>query len=185
MEVNTLIKKEYNNILKLWLKAFWSRFGDIAVYFQKEADQFTNPFGYHIEKSFREILQGLCEDFSWDNFNPYLENLAQIRAVQEKVPSLAANFFLDLKKVIRETLGERIISEYGIASFLELEDKINSLLLRFMDYYHQYRERLYEVRLEEWKRNQYLLLKRAGFIFNEKDNIDFAVNKKNERGDGL
>ncbi|MFN3407161.1 MAG: RsbRD N-terminal domain-containing protein, partial [Caldimicrobium sp.] len=135
MEAKSLIKKEYGTILKLWLKAFWARFGESAAYFQKEADQFTNPFGFYIEESFRNILQGLCEDFYWDNFNPSLDKLAQIKAVQEKVPSIAASFFLDLKKVIRETLGERIISEYGVSSLLELEDKINSLLIRFMDYY--------------------------------------------------
>lgn len=178
MEVNTLIKKEYVSILKLWLKAFWARFGEGAVYFHKEVDQFTNPFGYHIEESFRGILLGLSEEFSWENFDPYLDKLAQIRAVQERVPSLAVGLFLDLKKVIRETLGERIITKFGFATLLELEDKINSLIVRFMDYYQAYRERIYEVRLEEWKRNHYLLLKRAGIITNEANN-DFIVNKKN------
>ncbi|MFN3568184.1 MAG: hypothetical protein ACK4UR_04650, partial [Caldimicrobium sp.] len=119
-----------------------------------------------------------------DNFDMYLNKLAQIRAVQERLPSIAAIFFIDLKKVIRENLGDKIISKYGVYSLLELEDKIDSLMIRFIDYYNEYRERLYEVRLEEWKRNHYLLLKRAGLITNKEGNIDFIVNKKNlERGD--
>jgi hypothetical protein len=29
----------------------------------------------------------------------------------------------------------------------------------------KYRERLFEIRYEEWKRNNYLLLKRAGLVY--------------------
>lgn len=177
MSFTAFIEKHKGTILKLWLNSFWERFGEAAAFFKKEIDQFTNPFAYHIEESFRGLVEALGEEFSWDKIDPYLDKLAQIRAVQEVTPSTACLFFLDLKKILREHYGEKIIEDFGVRPFLELEDKINSFLLRFIDFYQRYRERLYEIRLEEWKRANYLLLKRAGLI-GEFESQNLFENKK-------
>ncbi|MFN4131747.1 MAG: RsbRD N-terminal domain-containing protein [Caldimicrobium sp.] len=175
MSFNIFFEKHKDIISKLWLNSFWERFGEASAYFKKEVDQFTNPFAYHIEECFKGIVEALGEEFSWEKIDPYLDKLAQIRAVQERVFSVAAMFFLDLKKIIREQFGEKIISDFGVESFLEFEDKINSLLIRFIDFYQRYRERLYEIKLEEWKRSHYLLLKRAGLIteLEEQNLVDY------------
>ncbi len=177
MSFKTFLESRSIDILNHWIRTFWESFGESAPFFRKEIDQFTNPFGYYIEEAFREILQALIVDFSWERVDPYLEKLAQIRSVQETLPSQAAKFFLDLKKIIRERFGDQIIEEFGFGSLLEWEDKINCLLIRFMDFYQKYRERLYEVRLEEFKKNNYLLLKRAGLIWDGEDE-KFIDNKK-------
>lgn len=45
-----------------------------------------------------------------------------------------------------------------------------------MDFYLKHRERMYEIKIEEWKRNHYLLLKRAGLILEDtEDNTE--INK--------
>lgn len=176
MELFTYLKENKNKILKLWLNSFWERFGKGSAFFKKEVDHFTNPFAYHIEEAFREILQAVLEEFSWDRVDPSLEKIAQIRAVQEVIPSIAGVFLIDLKKILRDNYGDKILTNYGVSALLELEDRINSLFFRFMDFYLKHRERMYEIKIEEWKRNHYLLLKRAGLILEDtEDNTE--INK--------
>lgn len=164
MDLWSYLRERQKLIYRHWLDLFWEGFGESSVYFKREVDQFTNPFAYHVEESFKGILKGIFGEFDWRSLDPYLEKLAQIRAVQEAVPSKAVKFIVDLKRIIRENFGEEILKNFGLEDFLRLEDRINSLLIRYLDFYQRYRERLFEIRLDEFKRNNFLLLKRAGLI---------------------
>jgi hypothetical protein len=55
-----------------------------------------------------------------------------------------------------------------------MEDLINSLMVLTFDFYMKYRERLFEIRYEEWKRNNYLLLKRAGLVYDPMEGTPLA-----------
>lgn len=153
-----------SKLLELWINKFYEEFGESAYYFKKEIDPFTNPFGYHIRVSFEKILDYLLGELNWEEIDETLQKLAQIRAVQESLPSRASKMFLILKGIIREYLGEEILKRFGVASLLDLEDRINAFMVRYFDFYQAYRERLYELKVEEFKRNNYLLLKRAGLL---------------------
>jgi hypothetical protein len=175
LELKEFLQENQSKLLELWLNKFWADFGESAYYFKKEIDPFTNPFGYHIRVAFEKILKALIEELNWDEIDEALQKLAQIRAVQENIPSKAGKLFLILKGIIRENLGKEILENFGISSLLNLEDKINVLMLRYFDFYQDYRERLYELKVEEFKRNNFLLLKRAGLI-EESSKFSLDVN---------
>ena len=153
-------------ILKKWKDVFWGSVSEEAKRFlSKEVDRFQNPFGYRVDESFEGLLRVLFGDFDWEVVNYHLDRLMQMRAVQEDTPSKALNFFLQLKGIIRDELGENIIRKFGIEEFLKLEDRLNAIMLKAFDFFMKYRERLYEVRYVEWKRNNFLLLKKAGIVY--------------------
>jgi len=170
LNLKVYLEGKRDQIFNKWLDKFLSEFGESAYFLQKEVDPFTNPFGYHLRDCFEKIVNFLFKrDFKWEEIEPVLEKLSQIRAVQENLPSRAGRLFLILKGILREMAGEKSLDSKTIAELLELEDRIEALMMRYFDFYQSFRERLYEIRIEEFKRNNYLLLKRAGLIL-EKEN---------------
>lgn len=170
MDFKDFLQHKKSEILELWINKFWEDFGESAYYFKREIDIFTNPFAYHIKVCFEKVLDSLIGDINWRELEEALQKLAQIRAVQESLPSKASQIFLILKRVIRDHIGEEILDKFGISYILDLEDKINAFMLRYFDFYQAHREKLYELRVEEFKRNNYLLLKRAGLITDSPEN---------------
>lgn len=156
-------------IFKSWCDLFWSKFREGESYLRRGADPFENPFAYHIHEAFQKILEYLGKDFNIEDLDPYLDKLAQIRATQEPYLTKALYFLIDFKSLLREKWGDKITEEYGLAAWLEIEDLLDALLLRLGDFYLKYRERLLELKVEEWKRNNYLLLKRAGFFVEDRE----------------
>jgi len=171
--IYSIIEENYSKIFKLWKEKFFlDTFNEETKnYFLKEADPFQNPLASKIDEIFSSILKEIKQDFSMDSMLPHLERLAQLLAVY--VPSIkrAMSTFLALKAIIREELGKEILERFGIYGLLQMEDLINSLMIIFSDFYVQHRERLFELKYEEWKRNNYLLLKRAGLVYDPLEGI--------------
>ncbi len=156
-------KKEI--LLKRWKEDFFEAFKEAKPFFLREVDAFQNPFAYRIEEIFQEILNSIDPDFSWERLNPYLERLGQILAVYFSSAREGMGVFLSLKGILREFFGEEILERFGVEGLLKIEDLINSLMLVTFDFYLKYREKLFEIKYQEWKRNNYLLLKRAGLVY--------------------
>jgi len=165
-EMQEFLEEREGKILKKWKQLFWESFGEEAKkFFTREVDQFQNPFGYRVDESFEGLLRQIFGDFDWEQIGYHLDRLVQMRAVQEAEPSKGLFLFFQLKRVLREEVGEKIIKKFGAEEYLKLEDRINAILIKAFDFYMKYREKLYQLRYEEWKRNNYLLLKKAGVVF--------------------
>jgi len=177
-EIQEYLEGKKAGVYKEWLQRFWKSFGkESEKFFKKEVDQFQNPFGYRMEEVFKGLVDLVLGDFDWEKANYFLDRLVQVRAVQESEPSKALHLFFILKDVIREKFGEDFIDRFGVFEYLRLEDKINVLLLRAMDYFLSYRERLYKIRYDEWKRNRFLLLKKAGLIYDPVEGSPVQLEK--------
>lgn len=165
--VYSIIEENHSKILKLWKERFFSDIfeEEAKSYFLKEVDPFQNPLASRIDEIFASILKEIKPEFSLDALLPYLERLAQLLAVHAPSAKRAMGTFLKLKGIIRENFGNEILERFGVEGLLLMEDLINSLMVLTFDFYMKYRERLFEIRYEEWKRNNYLLLKRAGLVY--------------------
>lgn len=165
-ELTRFLEDNQEKIFKKWKSVFLSSLGEEAKkFFSREVDPFQNPFGHRIEETFQGLVRIVLGEFKWEEANYYLKRLVQLLTVQEQVPSKALNLFIQLKGIIREEIGEEFLKRFGIEEFLRLEDKINALLIKGFDYFYEYRERLNQIRYDEWKRNHFLLLKRAGLVY--------------------
>ncbi len=173
------LEEKREDILKKWKSIFWDSFGEEAKRFlSKEVDRFQNPFGYRIDECFDGLIKELFGEFNWEEVDYFLNRLVQIRAVQEDMPSKALYLFIQLKSIIRDKLGEEIIKKFGIEEFLKLEDRINTLIIRSFDHFAKYRELLYKNRFEEWKRNNFMLLKKAGVVYDPMEGIPPEVREE-------
>ena len=174
------LEEKREDILKKWKSIFWDSFGEEAKRFlSKEVDRFQNPFGYRIDECFDGLIKELFGEFNWEEVDYFLNRLVQIRAIQEETPSKALYLFIQLKSIIRDKLGEEIIKKFGIEEFLKLEDRINTLIICSFDHFTKYRELLYKNRFEEWKRNNFMLLKKAGIVYDPMEGIPPTVSEKN------
>jgi len=165
--IYSIIEENHSKILKLWKEKFFSDIFDeeSKSYFLKEVDPFQNPLASRIDEIFSAILKEIKPKFSLDELLPHLERLAQLLAVHVPSAKRAMGTFLKLKGIIRKNFGDEILERFGVEGLLQIEDLINSLMIFAFDFYMKYREKLFEIRYEEWKRNNYLLLKRAGLVY--------------------
>jgi len=182
-ELREYLESKKSGIYKEWLERFWRSFGkESEKFFKREVDRFQNPFGYRVEETFQGLIDVIFGDFDWEKANYFLDRLVQLRAIQETEPSKALHLFFLLKEIIREDFGEDFIEKFGIFEYLRLEDKIDILLLKAMDYFLSYRERLYQIRYDEWKRNRFLLLKKAGIIYDPVEGSPIPVEREKIAG---
>ncbi|HFC98287.1 MAG TPA: hypothetical protein ENJ40_07515 [Thermosulfurimonas dismutans] len=134
-------------------------------FLKKEVDRFENPLGYRLEEGLKGLVTELAGDLSWEKVDYFLDRIIRIEAVQSRQPSEALAFLYYLKSAVREVVGEEILEDFGPEALLEVEDRIDAMLLRAFNHYMAAREKLHELRIEEWKSRLYLLLKRAGYLY--------------------
>ena len=95
----------------------------------------------------------------------HLDRIIRIRAVQEFSPAQAISFVFCVKQIVRDEL-QRHLNEIQIpaSEIVAFESKVDELALLAFNIYTQCRERLYEVRLNEFKNRTFRLLQRANLL---------------------
>jgi hypothetical protein len=83
-------------------------------------------------------------------------------ALQEMNPSQALAFVFYLKHIVREELAQELVDSPLALEMLELESRIDGLVLLAFDSYMQRREKLCELKVNEVKSRVSGLLRRAG-----------------------
>ena len=104
-----------------------------------------------------------------DQLKFYIDRIVRVRAVQDFTPAEAVRVFPLLKKAIREVIKDELDDPALFKEFLDLEEEIDELTLKAFDLYHSCRERLYHMKVEEWKRRMYMLLRKAGLLYDERE----------------
>ncbi|RUM86889.1 MAG: hypothetical protein DSZ24_07565 [Thermodesulfatator sp.] len=143
---------------------------ETVAFFKREVDRFENPLAHRLEEGLKGLVSLLGEEeFSWEKADYYLDRLIKIEAIQGRKPSEGLAFLFFLKSAVREVAGEEILGRFGPEGLLEVEDYIDALTLRAFNHYLAAREKLNEIKFQEWKGRLFLLLKRAGYIYDERE----------------
>jgi hypothetical protein len=125
---------------------------DVAAFFGRERDPFSNPAGHAIADGIRGLLDGLLGEVEPDELRARLEPILKIRAVQSLSASQAVAFVFLLKDVIRAELGRATTNPELAVELVELENRIDQLGLVAFDVYTHWRERVHEVGVNEVQR---------------------------------
>ena len=126
---------------------------DTSKFMIQEKDRFVNPVGYTITKEIEALYEGLLQGIEAISLQTHLEKIIQIRSVQDFSPSQAVVIIPLLKKSHPggdET--ERIEIHQMMEEWFDLESRIDQLSLVAFDIYTKYREKIYEIRINEIKR---------------------------------
>ena len=171
-----LIEPQRGQIIEVWLTKCLEVYpADARQFFAKKKNRFANPVGAALKRGVSAFVDGLMRDESPKTLAGHLDEVVQMRSVQPLEPSTALGFVFLLKGVI----SERLAAGPGESDWAEALDgvssKIDATALQLFNLYSKYRERVYEVRVNDVKRRVSGLLKRTSF-FNSDDESDSALN---------
>lgn len=130
----------------------------------RQKDRFQNPVGAAILEATGELFDLLIDWKDAGEIAASLDKLIRIRAVQDFTPSQAIGFVFLLKKLIRDEFFKGMERDGTLADLLRFEARIDNLAMMSFDIYTKSREEVFRLRVEEVKRSQSNLLRRAGMI---------------------
>jgi hypothetical protein len=157
-----LLSQKKEAIIKGWHKQILNVYpSDYQKLLKREKDRFANPVGSAISEGIEGLFEALLHKFDTDTCNIYLDKIIRIKAVQDFSPAGAVDFIFLLKKVVRTELKAEIRQNDLFDELLEFESKIDMLALLAFNIYLQCREKLYELRVNEFKRMTSNLLRKA------------------------
>lgn len=142
-------------------------------FFVKEHDKFANPVGGNIRQALGQLFLLLSKGSDSKEFTPYLEQIMSIRSVQEFTPSQAVAPLNAVKHITREVFAADKERKHLVAELYDFEFAVDLAMLAAFDIYMQYRERLYQVRINEIKSGSLILTdsKCPSNLLTEKKNL--------------
>ena len=144
-----------------WLREALTSYSDEAARaFERNQDRFANPVGHALRSGTQAAVEALFDGRDAQAVSACLEDAIKIRAVQQFAPSEALRFVFLLKDAIRAVWDAAPHDVRDRSELVELEDRIDQIALRAFDMFMGYRERVYELRLNEVKRTVPVLVER-------------------------
>ncbi len=160
-----LLSEKRAEITNRWITALIETYpADAADFLKNRKNQFANPVGYTIAQEADAIVKGLAEGADLNELSGSLDKIIRIRAVQDFKPSDALSFVYMLKGIVRDCLKKKMKNSGLKAELEEFDSFVDSLGLLAFDIYVGCKEQLYQIRVDEVKRNTYMLLKRAKLL---------------------
>ena len=155
-----------------------------STFFKDQKDPFANPVGYTISQGMEAIFDTLVRDEANKRALDFLDRIVRIRAVQDFTPSQAIGFLFSLKKVLREELQKELQENSMYEELLLLESRIDNMALVAFESYMKYREKVYGLKVKEFKNMAFRLLEKANLISDIADE-EAAVIKNDTRAENM
>jgi len=169
VSLKELLEEKREEILSRWYDAILNTYpAEAASFLRKNRDRFENPVGQRIIEGIDGLFEELLGDFDEERIKYFVDRIIRVRAVQDFNPSAAVGYAVALKKVLREVLEDELAPEV-LPEYLDLLEKIDEISLYSFDVYMSCRERLYHLKVEEWKKRLFMVLKRANVIYDERE----------------
>ncbi len=152
MALEQLLVQNREPILKRWRNLILDTYPpDGSVFFGQEKDRFANPVGTIITEGIEGLYNNLIGQADSDMLSKCLDSIIRVRAVQDFSPSGALTIFPLLKKSVREYLGREILESHLFDELLELESRIDEVMLLAIDIYVKCRQQVHDIRIRELK----------------------------------
>lgn len=158
-------------ILAKWFDAIADTYAkDTAGFLKKQKAQFTNPVGYTLAEGTEKLFDALLQGMIPDTVSAFLDSMIRIRAIQEFAPSEALMFIFQLKKIVRQELGEEVLQQKGrIEELAAFDSAIDDLALFAFDIFMKCREKIYDLKANEARHMTFRLLQQAKLIVDNQD----------------
>ncbi|MCJ2166176.1 MULTISPECIES: RsbRD N-terminal domain-containing protein [unclassified Pseudodesulfovibrio] len=130
----------------------------------RQKDRFQNPVGAAIFEATRDLFDQLIDWQDAGEIAVSLDKLIRIRAVQDFTPSQAISFVFLLKKLLRDEFFKSMKADGTLEDLLRFEARVDNLAMMSFDIYTKSREQVFRFRVDEVKRAQSSLLRKAGMV---------------------
>jgi hypothetical protein len=153
MTLRQLLLERREDIARSWLEGALATFpGNSPAIFAREKDPFANPVGHSLRVGTERILDALLSSPEAGEIREELQKIMKIRAVQPFAPSEAVGFVLRLREIIRAELGGVAADPRFASELADLDAQIDRIALVAFDTFVECREQVYELRVNEVKR---------------------------------
>ena len=153
MTLRQLLHDKRDSIARSWLDGVLATYpGNSAALFAREKDRFANPVGHSLRVGTEGILDAVLAGTDAGEVRKHLHEIIKIRAIQSFAPSQALGFVYNLKQVIRDELGGAAADPRFTSELAALDAHIDQIALVAFDTYVACRDQVYELRLNEVKR---------------------------------
>ena len=150
-------------ILKSWFQTTVDSYpDDTARFLKNQKDPFANPVGQTTYQSLEALVDALTTGAGRDVMAAALDPILRIRAVQTFTPSRATGFVFSLKQIVRQQVhaSGREVDE----ALNALDRQIDEMALAAFDIFVACREKVYELKATESRKQFFGSLKRAGLM---------------------
>lgn len=156
MDLAEGFRNHREKIVKRWTEYTLSTYGS-SGFFTKERDKFANPVGGNIREALDKLFLMLSKGADSKEFTKPLEQLMSIRSVQDFTPSQAIAPLNAVKHITREVFEADKERKHLVAELYDFEFAVDLAVLSAFDIYMHYRERLYQVRINEIRSGSHIL----------------------------
>ena len=156
-----------SSILERWFQLILETYpAETSKLIGQSKDRFSDPVGYTLTHALEAFYDGLLEGKAAEQWSVHLDRIIQIRSVQDFSPSRAVAIVPLVKRAILEEVKRNGI-EFGplIEEWFEFESRVDQLSLIAFDSYSGFRDRVYEIRINEMRKERdraVKLLERSG-----------------------
>jgi hypothetical protein len=150
-------------ILKSWFQATVDSYpSDTARFLKSQKDPFANPVGQTTYRSLDALVDALVTNAGREVMTAALDPIIRIRAVQTFTASDATRFVFSLKQIIRQHLP--VQGPDAEVDINDLDRRIDEMAMAAFDIYVACREKIFELKATESRKQFFGSLKRAGLI---------------------
>jgi hypothetical protein len=146
-----LIKKK-SSIIDSWIQLIFESYpAGTSEFLKSQNDRFSNPVGHIITESAVKLFDVIIDGSNIGKIKLILIDVIKLRAVQDFLPSKAADIIFSLKRVLYKKLEKEINEEKLFSEFIKLDSQLDSIALAAFDLYMESREKVFQIRVNEIK----------------------------------
>jgi hypothetical protein len=178
-----LLRDKRDAIARSWLEGILATYpGNSAALFAGAQDRFANPVGHSLRVGTEGILDAVLDGADVEELRKHLHEIIKIRAIQQFAPSQALEFVFRLKEVLRAELGGAATDPKSSAELAELDAQIDRIALVAFDTYVECREQVYELRINEVKRQVSWIMGKVNRQDPDLELVQIETKRKREGG---
>ena len=156
MDVAEGFRCHREKIVNRWVEYVLSTYTS-SGFFVKEKDKFANPVGGNLMEGLQRLFLLLSKGADPAEFTAPLEQIISIRSVQEFTPAQAVGPLNGIKHIVREVFEADKERKQLVSGLYDFEFSVDLAVLAAFDIYMKYRERLYQVRINEIRSGSHIL----------------------------
>lgn len=159
-DLETILFEKRSAIIKRWRDLIIGSYPvDTQRFLKKEKDRFANPVGRTIADDVELLYDELVGGNDANKISSSLDNLIRIRAIQDFKPSQAIGFVLQFRKLVRDEILNMGWTAELLKELDAFEERIDDMARVAFDIYGECRRKLYELRVNENRRQTERLLR--------------------------
>jgi hypothetical protein len=173
--LDKILTQKRPDVIKEWFTLVVETYPEeTAKFLKSQKDPFANPVGRAVRNAVEDLFDEIIRGLDPKTAEAYLDPMIRIRAIQNFTPSEAVGFIFMLKKVVQKLLDRESKLQELADELRAFNDRIDQLALIGFDVYMKCREKIYEIKANEFRNRHYSAFRRAGLISEVPDDPDFG-----------